>query len=86
MAAPTPLRLNAVPKYLQENYGFTVTSRTVRNWAKKGLRNDTLETRMFANPCPTQKHPNLYMTTTEWVDQFLERCRIDVHKIGAQPT
>lgn len=75
---PATMRLNAVPKYVQDKYNLTVTERTVRNWATKGLRNETLETYQVKNPYPTAKYPYIKVTSMVWVDEFLTRCQIGV--------
>lgn len=74
---PHQLKIGQVPKYLKNKYDLDVTRQTVYNWISKGLRNDSLQYVMVKGK-PTSRHPHVRVTTEEWVDSFLRRCRIEL--------
>lgn len=75
MPPPTRLKIAEIPAYVEKTHGLKISKQTAYNWMNKGMRDETLQ--FITVPGKrNSKHPNVRVTTTEWVDDFCNRTGI----------
>lgn len=76
---PSRMRLNAVPDYVELRTGNKPTLATVYNWCNKGRLGEKLKV-VMGKQRPTDIFPNVRLTTTEFIDDFLARVALKVQR------